>query len=235
MAMIKEMPGSERPREKALQFGVGALSNRELLAIILRTGIKGKSVLEVVDELLRKADGLSGLEKMSRQEMCHIPGISEIKAVELLACIELNRRTLYEKASSRDVIAEPEHLVEWLQREIGPSPQEKFLAIYLDASHHILSSQTMFVGTVNMSHVYPRDVIREALRLSAVSMIIVHNHPSGSLEPSDADLHVTSLVIKSAAMMGIRVDDHLIITQNSWFSFSRAGIIDQIIEELANK
>ena len=235
MAMIKEMPGIERPREKALRFGVDALSTRELLAILLRTGAKGESVLEVVDRLLVRSKGATGLEKMSRKELCEIRGISDVKAVELLACIELNKRTLREKALTEDVIAQPEHLIQWLQKEIGPCPQEKFLAVYLDNCHHILSCQTMFVGTVNMSHVYPRDVLREALKESAVSMIIVHNHPGGSLEPGEADLHVTSLMIKTAAMMGIAVDDHLIITQSSWFSFARAGIIEQMIEELANK
>ena len=235
MPMINEMPGSERPREKAKLFGVNALSTRELLALLVRTGAKGESVLEVVDALLVKANGVSGLEKMSRKELCEIRGISEVKAIELLACMELTKRMLYEKARQEDVIAEPEHMVQWLQREIGPCSQEKFLAVYLDTCHHILSCQTMFVGTVNMSHVYPRDVLREALKLSAVSMIIVHNHPAGSLEPGEADLAITSLMIKTAAMMGIHVDDHLIITQNAWFSFARAGIIEQIIEELANK
>jgi DNA repair protein RadC len=233
--MIKEMPGNERPREKAMLYGVNVLSTRELLALLLRTGSKGESVLEVVDRLLVKSKGVSGLEKMSRHELCEIRGISDVKAVELLACMELNKRMLYEKARNEDVIAEPEHMVQWLQREIGPCVQEKFLAVYLDSSHHILSCQTMFVGTINSSHVYPRDVLREALRESAVSMIIVHNHPGGSLEPGEADLQVTSLMIKTAAMMGITVDDHLIITQNAWFSFARAGIIEQIIEELANK
>lgn len=235
MSMIKEMPGSERPREKAVQFGVNVLSTRELLALLLRTGAKGESVFEVVDQLLIRSKGIAGLERMSRQELCEIRGISDAKAVELLACMELCKRSLYEKARQEDVIAEPEHLIQWLQREIGPSVQEKFLVVYLDNCHHILSCQTMFVGTVNMSHVYPRDVLREALRQSAVSMIIVHNHPGGSLEPGQSDLSVTSLMIKTAAMMGIHVDDHLIITQNSWFSFARAGIIEQMIEELDNK
>jgi DNA repair protein RadC len=235
MAMIKEMPGNERPREKAILYGMDVLSTRELLALLLRTGTNGESVLQVVDELLLKSKGVSGLERMSRKELCEIRGISDAKAMELLACMELNKRILYEKARKEDVIAEPEHLVQWLQREIGPCVQEKFLAVYLDNCHHILSCQTMFVGTVNMSHVYPRDVLREALRESAVSMIIVHNHPGGSLQPGAADLNVTSLLLKSAAMMGIQIDDHLIITQNSWFSFARAGIIEQMIEELANK
>lgn len=235
MSMIKEMPGDERPREKAILYGVSVLSTRELLALLLRTGSKGESVLQVVDHLLMQSKGISGLEKMSRKELCEIRGISDTKAIELLACMELNKRVLYEKARRDDVIAEPEHLVQWLQREIGPCVQEKFLAVYLDNCHHILSIQTIFVGTINMSHVYPRDVLREALRESAVSMIIVHNHPGGSLQPGTADLQVTSLLIKSAALMGIHVDDHLIITQNSWFSFSRAGIIEQMIEELTNK
>lgn len=235
MAMIKEIPGNERPREKAVAFGVSALNTRELLALLLRSGTKGVSVLEVVDALLIKTKGISGLERMTRQDLCEIKGISDVKAIELLACLELNKRALYEKTMQDDVISQPDHMIQWLQREIGPCVQEKFLAVFLDNCHHIISTQTMFVGTINMSHVYPRDVLREALKVSAVSIIIVHNHPGGSLEPGDADLHVTSLMIKTAALMGIQVDDHLIITQNSWFSFARAGIIEQMIEELANK
>ena len=177
MAMIKEMPGIERPREKALRFGVDALSTRELLAILLRTGAKGESVLEVVDRLLVRSKGAAGLEKMSRKELCEIRGISDVKAVELLACIELNKRTLREKALTEDVIAQPEHLIQWLQKEIGPCPQEKFLAVYLDNCHHILSCQTMFVGTVNMSHVYPRDVLRvERQRAFEIALRIARHH-----------------------------------------------------------
>ena len=228
MAIMKEIPGCERPREKAMMFGVGSLSTRELLAVLLRNGTKGESVLEVADRLLMRTDGLKGLERISRRELCEIRGISDVKAIELLACMELNKRTLYEKAAEQDVIAQPEHLVKWLQKEIGPCVQEKFLAVYLDNSHHILSVRTMFVGTINMSHVYPRDILREALQESAVSMIILHNHPGGSLEPGEADLQVTSLMIRSASLMGIKIDDHLIITQSSWFSFSRAGIMDEL-------
>lgn len=232
MSMIQEIPGCERPREKALRFGVTSLSTRELLAILIRTGVKGQSVLAIVDQLLIKSHGISGLEKMNMQELSEIRGISHVKAIELLACMELNKRMLYEKAMHEDVIQQPEHIVQWLQKEIGPCSQEKFLAIYLDNSHHIISCQTMFVGTINMSHVYPRDILREAIKQSAVSMIIVHNHPSGSLEPSQADLQVTSLMIRTASLMGLKIDDHLIITQNRYFSFAKEGILCEMIEEL---
>lgn len=233
--MIREMAESEKPREKALKYGVSSLSLRELLAIIIRTGVEGQSALQVADALIKKANGVSGLEKLTRRELIQVHGISDIKAIEILTVFELNKRILQQESHEEDVIRSPMHMIQWLQKELGYCTQEKFLVIYLDVRHHILSYSTLFIGTINVSHVYPRDVIREALVVGAKSMILVHNHPSGSLEPSMADIQVTAALMKAAELMDIQIDDHFIITSNAWYSFTQEGILDTIVEEIHKK
>ena len=230
MAKIKELPSGEKPREKALQYGVSTLSNRELLALLLTGGIKGESVLQIADALLKKAGGIQGLERLTRKDLCGIRGISDVKATMIEACFEIAKRCAYEKTANEDVVEKPAHLIAWLQKELGPSLQEKFMVIYLDASHHILKHETLFIGTVNAASVYPRDVIREAVANTAVSLILVHNHPAGSLVPSAADCQVTKLIVDSAALVGISVTDHIIITRSGWFSFAESGMLSSFIE-----
>ena len=226
MIQIKEMPGSERPREKGLQHGVRALSTRELLAVLLRTGIRGQSVLETADRLLEKSGGVPNLARMSLNELTEVPGISRIKALELLAGFELARRTALEQVRDADVIEKPEVLVQWLQKEIGTSLQEEFMVIYLSNALTVIKHKTLFKGTINASNVYPREVFREALLVNSTNIMLVHNHPGGDLIPSKADLLLTSRMIRLGEDMGIRVVDHLIITQSGWMSFMKQGFME---------
>ncbi len=222
---LKNLPESERPREKAMVHGIRSLSSRELLAILIRSGIRGTSALDAADQLLQKSGGMNGLLKLSRYDMKQIPGISEVKALELEACLELSRRISYEQAAEADVVRSPEGLYDWLKKEIGGGDQEKFMAIFLDQANHILSARTLFIGTVNSSMVSPREVFREALLQGAVNVMVVHNHPGGTLAPSKADLDATARIIEAGRMMGIPVLDHLIVTNQGVYSFRREGLL----------
>ena len=227
MSMIKDYPDFEKPREKALRYGIRTLSNRELLAILLRSGPRGQSVLQTADLLLRKADGMKGIGRMSIAELCDIKGISRVKALEMQACFEIVRRSYYEDAQSEDVISCPDHMIRWLRSELGSEMQEKFMAVYLDAGNRIISSRILFTGTINEAKVYPREVFREALLAGCVSLILVHNHPSGILTPSMADIELTERLIHAGKLMGVKVLDHLIITGSGWLSMAGESMFRQ--------
>ena len=230
MPIIREMPVSEKPREKALRYGIRSLSSRELLAIVLRSGQKGKSVLEVADEVLEKAGGISGIARMSIPELNKIHGVSDIKALELQACFEIARRCALEEAMRVDIIDEPEKAVNWLQKEIGSSLQEQFLVIYLDQHHRILFYRVLFVGTINASNVYPREIFREALLHSCTDLMLVHNHPGNDPTPSQADLALTRKLQKAGRMMGVRILDHLIVTGSRCLSLKERGFLEEQME-----
>lgn len=229
MSLIREVPPNERPREKALRYGIESLSNRELLALLLRTGIPGKSVFEVADELLDRANGIGGLAKLDQGDLCAVPGISTVKSLELQASIELSKRISYSEALEHDAIKEPETIVRWLKQTIGVKRQEHFLVIFLDNANHIISSRVLFVGTINSSIVSPREIIREALIQSAVRLVLVHNHPSGNLEPSREDIAITKKIMEAAKLVDIEVLDHLIVSHNQFLSMGERGYFGRII------
>ena len=223
---MKELPQHEKPREKAVQFGLRSLSNRELIALILRNGTEGKSALELADQVLNECHGIAGLARSSVPQLCEIHGIHHAKAIELLACFEISRRAAYETIVGENVITHPKDLVNWLQKEIGSQWQENFLVIYLNGQGCILTYRILFVGTLNNSVVYPREIFKEALLLSSTSILMVHNHPSGSLVPSDADRAITKRLSDVGKLMEIEVVDHIIVTNQDYFSFRKAGMMD---------
>ena len=230
MGLIKEMPAAERPREKAKRYGIRSLSNRELLAVILRTGSAGISAAETADLLLQKSKGLKGLARMDAAEICEVRGISDVKALQLLSCFELSRRCALEMTENVDVMDDPDRLAEWLQREIGSGFQEKFLVVYLDTAFHIIDHRTLFIGTIHSSAVYPREVFKEALLLNSTNIILAHNHPSGELVPSVQDMMLTKKMVRAGRLMGVAVIDHIIISQNGFFSFERQGLMEECVE-----
>lgn len=229
---ITDLPHYEKPREKALLIGIQGLSSRELLAILLRTGYKGNSVLELSEELIQKAGGVAGLCKMSFVELCDIRGIGTSKALELLACFELSRRIALENVQKMDVIEKPDALVQWLQKEIGSEDQETFMAIYLDTHNRMLSHRVLFKGTINESYVYPRDIFREAIVIKASNVIVVHNHPSGECIPSKADILLTTRLLEAANIMNVNLYDHLIVSDHDFYSFYKSGVITSILESI---
>lgn len=215
--MMKQMPLSERPREKALIHGVESLSNRELLALLIRSGTAGHSALDIADELLK--NGLGALGRMSFSDLCSVRGISKVKALELLAWMQLGHRMAYERIQKRDVVNDPASLISWCQKKLGALSQEHFLVIFLNPANEVLGYKVLFTGTVDVSVVHPREVFKEALNVSSSKIMVVHNHPSGHLEPSTADLMITEHLCEAGRMLRIPVVDHLIVSQNDYFSF----------------
>ena len=214
MRKMNEMPKTEQPREKAVMYGITALSNVELLAIMLRTGTKDKNVLDCASELLDRSGGLSGLPRLSLGDLCAVSGISKVKAVQLQACFELVQRISAEELAVENITEHPEKLEAWLRIRLGGKMQEELLVIYLNRARQILGMDTVFRGTLDSAAVSPREVFRNALSRHARYLILVHNHPSGSLTPSSQDINFTSRMIEAGNTMGIDVMDHLIVSQN---------------------
>lgn len=225
MVLVKEMPRDERPREKAEKFGVGCLSNGELLAILLRSGVDGVSSIEIANQILRKAQGLSYLSRLSKQELCEIKGIKNAKAWVLLACFEMGKRMTFCESLHHDVMENPTALVQWLKLQLGNEQQENFLVVYLNVKNHIIGSKIVFKGTVDSSIVHPREIFKEAVLKSASRLILVHNHPSTDLLPSKADITLTQKLIECGDLMGIEVLDHLIVSNHGFLSFKSKGLI----------
>lgn len=222
--MMRQLPVSERPREKALQHGVEALSNRELLALLIRHGTAGISALDIADELLK--NGLLLLSRCSMADLTSIKGIKQVKALELLAWFELSRRMAYQEVMDADTISSPEVLVRWCRLKLGSLLQENFMVIFLNVRNKVLGYKILFTGTVDASLVHPREVFKEALHASCSRILLVHNHPSGFLEPSTQDLLITENLCSIGKMMKIPVADHLIVSDTDYFSFKEHGILD---------
>lgn len=235
MAVLNDLSNMEKPREKAIQFGLRSLSSVELIALILRTGTKGKSVLELAQEVLNKTGGISGLAKADIYELSEISGISKTKALELLASFEMCRRMRYEEALHTDALHSPAAIVRWLELEIGVAHKEMFLVLFLDSQFQMLGYKTLFEGTANQSHVYEREIFREAVIKGCTNLILVHNHPSGNVDPSQADLYLTGKMIVMGEMMGVHICDHLIVSDRDYFSFSKNGVLDLCVDEVVEK
>jgi DNA repair protein RadC len=223
MPKIKNLPKTERPREKLITKGPQNLKDEELLAILLRTGREGKNVLEVAKQILRKYSK-KRLLKMKYEDLIKIKGINSAKASTILASMELVKRALKigEEMlpvihSTKDVIAQ----VGYLRNKL----REHLVVLYLNARNEMLFRKHMFVGTLNANLVHPREIFAEALRQNAASVILVHNHPSGDPEPSQDDLEITKRIVEAGKIMGIDVLDHIIIAKTKAFSFKEKKLI----------
>lgn len=225
---IKTMPQDVRPREKAMREGVGSLSDQELLALIIRTGTKIGSALDVAQEILIHIGGFQGLMKTSQARLMEIHGIKEAKSIELLALGEVALRMVRPLKGSVYHIHEPDGVLHWLNLEVGFKEQEHFYVVFLNQQNQIIHYQCLFIGTVNQSLVHPREVIKEALRWGSVKMILVHNHPSGHLEPSAQDWEATKVMVGAAKSVGMYILDHIIVSQSETRSLRaiNPGIFD---------
>ncbi len=226
MVKVKDLPVNEKPREKGLQYGIRTLSNAELLAVLLRSGLKGKSVLELSQTILNESGGITGISRMSVNELTKFQGVGNAKALEILAAFELSRRIALEHVQSGCLLDNPERLVNWLQKEIGQSMQEQFLVVYLDTQLHFLTYRNLFQGTIDTTDVFPREIFKEAILNNSRNIILVHNHPSGNLLPSKQDLVLTKRMIYLGKMMEIEVIDHMIVTSKGFLSLSREGFME---------
>lgn len=215
---IREMDPSIRPREKALERGIESLSDAELIALFIRTGVKGVSALDIANNVVQKCGNIQKFASLTMYDFMAISGISKIKAIELIAICEMSRRILRPYDDSKRKVNSNKELVEWLTLEIGYSMQEQFLIICLNNQNVILGYKILFIGTIDKSVVHPRDIIREAILMHACRVILVHNHPGGSLRASQADLLVTELIIDAARTVELEVCDHLIIANGHHYS-----------------
>lgn len=214
------------PREKVKMFGWQSLSDDEVLAIMLRTGVKDFSVQEVAKQLLVTSKGLAGLTSLTMQECMSVKGISNIKAIELGASFELVKRVLRSSLPYMNVIDHPQVLFDWLRLEIGDKQQEHFIVVYLNTQHQIIGVKTLFVGTLDRSIIHPREIFKEAMAVSSSKIMIVHNHPSGTLTPSNADIQVTKNLKEIGELMGIPLLDHLIVSASGYVSLRQMNMFD---------
>ncbi|MGD8642530.1 MAG: DNA repair protein RadC [Gammaproteobacteria bacterium] len=222
---IADWPVHERPREKMLLRGAGALSDAELLAIFLRTGVKGKSAVDLARELLIRFGSLRGLLEADRQTFCDSPGLGEAKYIQLQATVEMSRRYLAEKIQRGDALQNPDDTRQYLMAQMRDHRQEVFACLYLDNRHRVISFDEMFYGTINMASVHPREIVQRALKHNASAVILSHNHPSGVAEPSTADIELTKQLQKALALVEVRVLDHVVVGDGSSVSFAERGWI----------
>jgi DNA repair protein RadC len=220
---ITDWPTGERPREKLLQRGAASLSDAELLAIFLRTGVVGKSAVDLARELLVRFGSLTRLFAAAEKEFCAIHGMGRAKYVQLQAVVEMARRALHEEMHSGDALNSPRAVRDFLQLMLQARQQEVFVAIFLDAQHRVLATEELFHGTLTQTSVYPREIVKRALHHNAAALIFAHNHPSGVAEPSEADRLLTEELKKSLRLVDVRVLDHFIVAGAGGLSFAEKG------------
>lgn len=223
--MIKDVPKEDRPRERLLKLGANHLSNQELLAILLGSGTKEESVMALSHRVLMHFEGLKLLNDATIEELTAIKGIGSAKGVLVLSAMELGRRMHQYKSEERYVIRSPEDGADYIMEEMRSLNQEHFVVLFLNTKNQIIHRQTIFIGSLNASIVHPREVYREAVKRSAASIIVAHNHPSGDPSPSQEDIHVTRRLVESGKMIGIEVLDHLIIGDRKFVSLKEKGYL----------
>lgn len=219
MYSISFQEDSLLPRERLAQEGVEALSNQELLAILLRTGTRQASVFEIAQKVLSNLSSLTDLKKMTLQELQSLSGIGRVKAIELQAMIELGHRIYKHETLEMESILSSQKLAKKMQQELGHKKQEHLVALYLNTQNQIIHQQTIFIGSATRSIAEPREILHYAIKHMATSLILVHNHPSGAVAPSRNDDHVTKLVKEACDLMGIVLLDHLIVSHSNYFSY----------------
>ncbi|WP_163101789.1 RadC family protein [Peribacillus alkalitolerans] len=223
--LIRDFPKDERPRERFLQDGAQSLSNQELLALLLRTGTKDESVMQLSNKLISYFEGLRLLKDASVEEIISIRGIGEAKAIQILAAVELGRRISNFTDQDRYVIRSPEDCANYCMNDMRFLTQEHFVCLYLNTKNQVLHKQTIFIGSLNSSIVHPREVYKEAFRRSAASIICVHNHPSGDPTPSREDIEVTKRLSECGKIIGIDILDHVIIGDKKYVSLKEKGYL----------
>ncbi|WYP25394.1 DNA repair protein RadC [Alkalihalobacillus sp. FSL W8-0930] len=221
--LIRDVPVTERPRERLLQLGASVLTNQEIIAILLRTGSKKDSVIDLAGKVLSNFDGLDLLKEATIEELCSIDGIGLAKAVELSAAMELGRRIHTLQTKDRYVIRSPEDVSSLVMEDMRFLKQEHFVCLYLNTKNQVIFRHTVFIGSLNASIVHPREVFKEALRRSSASIICLHNHPSGDPSPSREDIDVTKRLYEAGRVLGIELLDHIIIGDRTFISLKEQG------------
>ena len=222
---IADWPVDERPRERLLKHGASALSEAELLAIFLRTGIAGASAVELGRRLLAHFGSLQRLFAATLGEVAAVRGLGPAKYAQLQAVIEMARRALREDIGERDALSSPQAVREFLRLSLGGRAHEVFVALFLDSQNRLLGSEELFRGTLTQTSVYPREVVKTALRYNAAGVILAHNHPSGVAEPSRADELLTQTLKQALSLVEIKTLDHFIVAGSRTVSFAERGLL----------
>lgn len=222
---MRDWPSSERPRERLLRCGPAALSDAELLAVFLGTGVPGKTALDVGRELLSRFGSVSALLAADRAALCDRSGFGLSRYGQMSAMLELLRRALREELSRCDALSSPAAVRDFLRLKLRDLPHEVFVGLYLDAQNRVIGDEELFRGTLTQTSVYPREVVKSALARNAAGMILAHNHPSGLAEPSHADEALTRALRQALALVDVRVLDHFVIAGNAAVSFAERGLL----------
>ncbi len=223
---IKELPEPERPRERCLSRGAGALSTTELLAILLRTGNRGSSAVDMAGVLLAKCGSLRGVSALEPKELAKMGGLGNARAAQVSAALELARRFTEEEVLLAETLSGAEEAYRFLKPRLRDLPHEVFAVIFLNQKHGVLSYRELFRGSIHASSVHPREVVKAVLKENAAAVILAHNHPSGHVSPSPDDLRLTEDLKALLAHLDVRVVDHLIVGGNGYFSFAREGLLN---------
>lgn len=222
---IRAWPEGERPRDKLLRDGPAALSEAELLAVVLRSGVRGKSAVALARELLVRFGSLRGLLSADRRQLCAVSGLGPGKFAQLQAGLELSRRHLAEGLHREGPLSSPGEVREYLVARLRDRPYEVFCCLYLDNRNRLITIEELFRGTIDGASVHPREVVRQAMTHNAAAVILAHNHPSGVAEPSQADEAITQRLKSALALVDIRVLDHLVIGDGRTVSFAERGLL----------
>lgn len=223
--MLHELPTAARPREKLLARGASALADAELLALLLGTGLKGKPVLSLSQELLDRFGGLAGLMHADAQALKSVKGLGPARRAELAAVLEIADRTLQSRLQRSSSFEAPHAVRSYLQLQLAHLDHEAFAVLFLDAQHRLIRMEVLFHGTLTQANVYPREVAKRALALGAAALILAHNHPSGVAEPSKSDALLTQQLIKALALVDVRVLDHFVVAPGQSVSMAERGLI----------
>jgi DNA repair protein RadC len=223
--LLRDVPSDERPRERMQQFGAQALSNAELMAIILRTGTFAESAVRLAQKVLLEAGSLRNLVDMSMDQLKTIKGIGSAKAMQIQASIELGRRLARTSMADTVTIRSPQDVAAYLMEDLRYLQKEHFVVLFLNTKNHVVAQETLSMGSLNASIVHPREVFRAAIKRSSASIICVHNHPSGDPTPSPEDIAMTSRLVEAGQIIGIEVLDHIILGDQNFVSLKEKGFM----------
>jgi DNA repair protein RadC len=223
--LLRDVPNDERPRERMQQFGAQALSNAELLAILLRTGTYAESAVRLAQKVLIEAGSLRNLVDMSTDQLMTIKGIGSAKAIQIKASVELGRRLARTSLSDTITIRSPQDVSDYLAEDLRYLQKEHFVCLFLNTKNHVIAQETLSMGSLNASIVHPREVFRAAIKRSSASIICVHNHPSGDPAPSPEDIQMTARLVEAGQIIGIEVLDHIILGDQNFVSLKEKGFM----------
>ena len=222
---IKDLPPEARPREKLLARGAASLADAELLALLLRTGVRGQGVLQMASAVLARFDGFAGLLQADMPSLSQIKGLGPAKRAELAAVLEMARRALAQRLAERPVFDSPQAVKDYLQLHLGQMQHEVFVLLHLDSQHRLIALEELFRGTLGQTSVYPREVVKRVLARNSAAVILAHNHPSGVAEPSRADEHLTQALKSALALVDVRVLDHMVVACGQVVSMAERGLV----------